>query len=215
MRPALLLALLALVALAGAASGPPARGACAAAVSWRGADYAGWAVRAPLPVGPDLGAGTAPACRDTIVVGRAPRPVTAPRPVALRAIAGVAPSLAVAVDGDRRTAYLASGTLPQLPSHPLHRAIYGRDDRPLETRGRDCAPAPAARGRVRGGGPIGEIALAPGAGPPVRALVDARTRVDPELLDGGAAGLVPGRRVAVGLLRCDGLLVARRVVPAG
>jgi hypothetical protein len=104
-------ALIAALALAPA----PASASCAAAVTWHGTTYAG--VGMSVPAGKALSGGERPGCTDVVVNGQ----VTgdAAQPVALRRIKRLAPELGVVADDGY--AYLALGTFPQLPGHPLHR----------------------------------------------------------------------------------------------
>jgi hypothetical protein len=192
-----------------------ASASCAATVTWRGVDYVGWAARSALAVGDSLGTGTVPACRDTIVVGGGARPPERGRSVDVLPISGVPARVAVAIAGGARTAYLAPGYLPQLREHPLHRALYGRADRPLETLGRRCGDAPAVRGRLVGAEP-GGLRVRRETGGTKRMLVDVRTRVAGLERD-GLPYLTPGARVRVETLRCDpsAELVARSVLREG
>jgi hypothetical protein len=207
---------LALAAVAvGAMDGGTARAACASTLTWRATTYTGWATRSPATLGERLGRGVVPACRDAIVIRPSGpdggRPVR-PRLVALRAIAGVDPAVAVAVDGDPRTAYLAPGYFPQLPGHPLHAAIYGSADRPLETLGRRCTSVAAFAGRALGSDPGALVARSPN-GRRTTVLLDVRTRVRGP----GRRGLphvAAGERVRITAVRCGADLVAREVAAA-
>jgi hypothetical protein len=108
--PATLLAALAAVALTPATAGA----SCVSAVSWNGATYVG--VGVPVSHGSALKGGERPACNDTIT--SPPTPPEQPAPVQLHRIKGMPTKLGVALDNE---AYLALGTLPQLPGHPLYR----------------------------------------------------------------------------------------------
>lgn len=90
---------------------------CAEAVEWDGVRYVsvGPVRDAPEP-GAALGEGEIPDCE---AGGRCAPPGESVEVVRLK---GVDPSVAV---GARNGVYLAPGTLPELPDHPLHDAVYG------------------------------------------------------------------------------------------
>jgi hypothetical protein len=126
--PATLLAVLAAAALIPASAGA----SCVSAVTWNGSAYAGVAL--PVAEGPGLDGGQRPPCNDT--PGQPPEHAT---PVELHRIKSVPAKLGVALEGE---AYLALGTLPQLPGHPLHRKW--RSSPPSER----CGSSFTVRGRV-------------------------------------------------------------------
>jgi hypothetical protein len=182
-------------------------GSCADAVRVHGEWLIGHtttALRGPLPA---LGArvrAEVPPCSDTN------GPPDASRTTTLRRLAGVAPAIALARAAGRgtRILYLGDGYLPALPSHPLHRAFYGTDTRPVATRGLRCRGAAAQTGRIEAGAIGGGLALAQRTW-----TVDARTRVDVPRAH-GMPRLAPGMRVRVAGVRCAGdpaVWVARRV----
>jgi hypothetical protein len=115
-------------------------GACAAAVSYRGALYVGIGHHRHLPARREqLAGGRAPACNDYEgSPGRA-------EPAFLRRLAGISPTVAVYARRPLPGVYLNAGSFAELPHHPLHRLIYGSGKRPVwRLRG----PACAVRGTV-------------------------------------------------------------------
>jgi hypothetical protein len=120
-RPILVLAF-GLIALLPAA---PAHASCALSVQFGGQAYSGSALAARDAAA--IAGGVIPGCKDTVVHDAGGADISPPEPdtpVALHRIAGVPARLAVAFDG---RAYLARGYLPQLASHPLHRAWAARN----------------------------------------------------------------------------------------
>jgi hypothetical protein len=103
--------------------------ACAAAVVRGGVTYYGTIVRRGVPRGASAGTGELPPCRDTNVASTEPA-----QTVDLDSIQGVDPELAVLVSSQPRTVYVAAGTFPQLPGHPLHALLYGSPAQPNERR---------------------------------------------------------------------------------
>jgi hypothetical protein len=98
----------------------PAQASCVATVRLGGVSYAGSSL--PAADGAALSGGVLPGCSDVVVhdaSGKDVSPREPDTPVALHRIHGVPAGLAVAFNG---RAYLARGYLPQLASHPLHRA---------------------------------------------------------------------------------------------
>lgn len=105
-------ALVPLALLAGCGTGAEQVGgssSCAASVRWHGRSYHGTHVPGrPLRPGRRLGRGVLPGCNDTGVTdvnGKLSEPDPAGVAV-VRRIRGVAPSHAVMLSGDRRTAYV-------------------------------------------------------------------------------------------------------------
>jgi hypothetical protein len=93
---------------------------CSSRQTWNGAEYTDDGLVRGLP---PTGAALRPAAvrqtceRETLTAHR---------------IAGVDPALAVRAGDDAGAAlWLAVGFYPQLPIHPLHRALYGAGDRPF------------------------------------------------------------------------------------
>jgi hypothetical protein len=95
---------------------------CAEAVEWNGIPYVSVGqVRERPERGAALGEGEIPDCE---AGGRCAPPDES---VQVFSLEGVDPSVAVAA---RDGVYLAPGTLPALPDHPLHDAVYGSRARP-------------------------------------------------------------------------------------
>jgi hypothetical protein len=111
---------------------------CAEAVEWNGVVYVsvGQVQEEPEP-GAALGEGEIPDCEGG---GRCAPAGESVEVVRLR---GVDPAVAV---GARDGVYLAPGTLPALPDHPLHDAVYGSPTSPSYRR--RCAEPFAFAGEV-------------------------------------------------------------------
>jgi hypothetical protein len=206
----LLLAALAGLAACGGGGGTVGSGAaCAAAVrlhgEWLLAATVDDQVRRRLPPLRGTVRAAQPPCNDTNGAHRSEGTVRR-----LRRLAGVSPAIALAeTDGRRIEAlYLGQDYLAVLAAHPLHRALYGSDGRPVATRGR-CRPAAALTGRI-GATALGDDAIAVGG----RSwAVDARTTADVPAV-GGMPRLAHGIRVRVAGVRCRGGWVARRISTA-
>ena len=114
---------------------------CAAVVVFDGITYWGNALREPLEPAEKLGPGVIPSCGDT-----SPPDPTPEQNVTVRALAGISPNVAVAVERDpttssgEHTVYLAPGYLVQSAAHPLHDTLYSSRDEPNEERGFECKP---------------------------------------------------------------------------
>jgi hypothetical protein len=95
---------------------------CEEAVEWSGTRYVSVGTKSPQPGrGALLGEGAIPDCG---VGGRCAPPGET---VAVFRVAGVDPAVAVAA---RDSVFLAPGTFPALPDHPLHGAVFGSPARP-------------------------------------------------------------------------------------
>lgn len=136
----------------------------------------------------------------------------------LTRLAGVAPEIALADDvqddGRVSVVYLGAWYFDALPSHPLHRALWGSNRRPLFTRHRECVRARPRTGRVdsRGSG-LGLFLNGHRRRSGWR--VDVRTVVRAPH-PAGMPRLRSGDRVRVTGVRCRGAgLVARRIVVTG
>jgi hypothetical protein len=206
-------------AAVGALAHPPVAPAasCLLSIHYRDASYAGVDPRYELP--PRVGrSGRAflPPCP-------APgQPIPPPTPRDVYRLRGVHP--AVAVTDTSGYAYLAEGFFPQLPSHPLHRALFGRAPAPDETARRGCFPARTVSGRVEAASAWGaslklRVTRAPAGFDPdgdgaVGFVTDGRTRVE-GLRRLGLPFVGRGRHVTVSAVRCPSTsgphLVARRI----
>lgn len=125
-----------------------ASAACAPTLSWRGHGYDGVALRRPavLRVGRRLATrARIPPCIDTVPP---PDPLPREEKVVVRRYRGVSPRLALRT-GDGGL-WVASGFFPQLPSHPLHEALYGpRPGVPDATKSGRCFGRRVVHGVVR------------------------------------------------------------------
>lgn len=214
-RISLLIAIFALAALAAA---PGASASCASGFAFGGAFYTPATVQSDLRMGQAVPGGILPGCDDVIVIGPSGErinPVPPDVPIELRAIAGVPTVLALARPGEPRSAYLAPGSLPQLPSHPLHRAIYGRRH-PVSARRADCL-APRTVTAVVGGAQtgIGPLAVQTRGGRTIGVAVERGTRVRGARRAGRHPYLRAGDRVTITGPRCgtgwSSVLVADRI----
>ncbi len=115
------------LALLGCGSETGYSGACAVAIRLEGARYV--AQRSlDVPVGAEVGQAVTASCEGQF----------GGRRVTVRRFGDVPPALAVAVAVDGEPGgYHAEGYLPVLRGHPLHRHMYGSDDRPAPRR-RGC-----------------------------------------------------------------------------
>lgn len=146
------IALLGVVVAAGAATvlgGPTesASASCVDSLSWRGTGYGGAAPKQPkvLKIGARLETkALIPPCIDTVP---APDPLPKAAKVVVRRYVGVPPQLALSTrDGG---VWVAEGYFPAMPSHPLHRAFYGRRPGvPDATRGIRCSRSRTVRAVV-------------------------------------------------------------------
>ena len=136
-----------LVALAWPAVTPAA---CPEGVELHGVFYVG--VPAPDTVKPGhrVRGGVRPGCNDYVEIDENGEAVPAKepdRPIEMRRIRGVPARIAVLVPDRPGRMYVARGFLPQLRSHPLHRAIYGAHG--ADERGRrECGEPQTVRGRL-------------------------------------------------------------------
>jgi hypothetical protein len=108
----------------------PAAAVCEDAIKRDGAWYAGASTHRSVDLG-GVRKAIRPGCDDFIVVGPDGRRQNPPPPdqeIKVRRISGVHPDVALAAS--RRRVYLAAGYLPELRSHPLHRAVWRRGDLP-------------------------------------------------------------------------------------
>ena len=205
---------------ASALAGPPdtALGSCAPGVNFDEAFYQHAETRKGVARGAGLHGGVLPGCDDTVVLGPQGQRLDHPEPdvpVELRRIRGVSPRLAVAIPGQPGV-FLAPGTFPELPGHPLHKALYGPRDAPDATMDRDCGPPHRVTGYLPfTPGPGGLMTLRTAEGLDVPVVVDANTRfrgarrvARQPVVSGGDALAVVGRRCADTFERP---LVARRI----
>lgn len=205
---------------ASALAGAPgeALASCAAGVNFGDAFYQHAETRKGVAKGAGLHGGVVPGCDDTVVLGPQGERLDPPEPdvpVELQRIRGVSAKLAVVRPGQPGV-FLAPGTFPELPGHPLHKALYGPRTAPDATTDRACG----ARHRVSG-----YLPYTPGAGGPmtlrtaegldVPIVVDAHTRfrgarrvARQPVVTGGDALAVVGRRCADAFAQP---LVARRI----
>lgn len=141
----------------------PASGSCAFVIEWNGVHYGELNIDQAPRFGPSLGEGAVPACDDTGSSGCSRLHGEDDQSIAIYRLRGVDPHVAFGALtpwGDRQP-FLAPGVFPELPSHPLHEAIYWSPRRPSERRGGwHCGePIPDLTGRVTvspaGGGFLG------------------------------------------------------------
>src|SRR3954447_5277813 len=130
----------------------PAAGSCAPFLKWRGHLCEGTGpLENPdaLRIGPRLSLlAKDPPCIDA---SPAPKPRPKPARVVVRQYQGVPPQLGLSWQG---SLYLAVGYFPQLPTHPLHAAIYGTDpDEPDATSHARCAGIHTISGKLRSSRP--------------------------------------------------------------
>ena len=178
---------------------------CIDAVRFDGSLYSGVQLRRPLSLAGTLH-GVRPACRDTV-----PSPPASDTPLALSRIAGVDPRVAVAIRGRPQVAYVVGGTFPQVPSFPLHRAVYDSARKPDECAGWTVGRPFSFVGRVREESLAFSMLQVRGARAERSYFVDARTRLGFP----ATRRLRAGTRVAVTAVTCrKGELhkvVARRI----
>jgi len=119
-----------------------ARGdSCPVTVRWNGVLYTDAQARfAVLEPGESLSDAMIPDCT---AGGRCAPPEDA---MAAFEISGVPPEAAVLVPDYYDGLFMAAGTFPQLPDHPLHEAVYGRPNRPDYRQ--ECGPTFAIEGAV-------------------------------------------------------------------
>ena len=145
MRTSIVVLALLVGAVPPAARPEPAAAICVAGIEWRGVLYERVQVRrAALPQpGARFGTGRVPGCND--VLSLPPEP---DRSTPLRRLGRVPPTLGFFADG---AGWAAPGFFPELPGHPLHRALYGsRPGVPNFTRRARCRRLGRYRGRVAG-----------------------------------------------------------------
>jgi hypothetical protein len=178
---------------------------CPVAVRWKDVVYEGHVARYAAPTrGASLGEGKIPHC------GTGGRCAPPEEEVGVFSLTGVPVDVAIAAPGleAEPLIFLAPGTFPALPDHPLHEAIFGSPARPIY--------------RQRCGEPfrlVGEVTQAtfslriraPEEVPEELETVedqfwlelDAQTRV--EGFDrNGVATIVEGQRIAVSARMCEG-----------
>ena len=198
---------------------------CAATVVWHGVTYSGSRTNAALAVGDRLADVRLPVCVDHTINGK---PVGGPAgaTVSLVQIQGVDSSIAVAVAGDNRTAYLAAGYFPQQRAFPLHSHFYGTPDDPNEL---DATCVPGKSYRIRGtvlSADFGYLRVKVGTGAGVDnaagrifgVLPDVHTRIESGL--GSPPHVDPGASLGIAVRECllpDGAnnpkLVATEIEP--
>ena len=205
-RVHLSLAIIAVAVLALSGAPPQAGASCTFGVSFKDAFYTHAETRKGVARGAGLNGGVRPGCDDTVVLGPDGQRLDEPEPdvpVVLQRVRGVSAKLAVSQPGVPGV-YLAPGTFPQLPRHPLHKALHGARRMPDETKDRVCGPAYRVRGVLRvtplAGGPL---SLTTREGLDVTVLVDAGTRLrgarrvaDQPVVAGGDDLTVTGRSCA-------------------
>jgi hypothetical protein len=138
-----------------------------------------------------------------------------PRAFTVAILRGVPPEVAVAeIQPGERTLYISEGFFLTHPSHPLHRWLFGRDDRPDQSRNRRCAPRAAQVGTVTHLEEFdGYLKLDVSDGTSV-VRIDARTVLDVRR-EFGVPRVRVGDRVRVEAVRCGPYrTVARRVSAA-
>jgi hypothetical protein len=124
-----------------------AAASCVAAIKFDGALYVHAPTQAPVVTDVAVPGGVVPGCDDTVVLGPNGEPLGEPEPdlpIDLRRVRGVPVALAVAQPG-LSGVFLAPGTLPELPGHPLHRQLYGSRSEPNARRGGACGPRHVVR----------------------------------------------------------------------
>jgi hypothetical protein len=119
-----------------------ARGdSCPVTIRWKDAVYAGAEPRfTELEMGVRLREARIPDCT---AGGRCAPPEET---IAAFAVGGVPPEAAVLVPDYYGGLFIAAGTFPELPDHPLHEALYGRPNRPTYRQG--CGPVFVMEGTV-------------------------------------------------------------------
>lgn len=195
-----------------------ALGSCARGVNFGDAFYQHAETRKGVAQGASLHGGVVPGCDDTVVLGPRGERLDAPAPdvpVELQRIRGVSAKLAVVLPGQPGV-FLAPGTFPELPGHPLHKALYGSRTAPDAMADRDCGPPHRVTGYLPyTPGPGGHMTLRTADGIDVPVAVDANTRfrgarrmARQPVVSGGDALAVVGRRCADAFARP---LVAQRI----
>ena len=214
-----LLAATATIAAATLAGAPgPAVASCTAGVSFKDVFYEHAETRNTVARGSGLPGGVVPGCDDTVVLGPQGQRLDPPEPdtpVELQRIRGVPARLAVVRPGQPGV-FLAPGTFPELPGHPLHKALYGSRDAPAATKDRVCGPPHRVTGYLPFTPAAGSaMTLRTAEGLDVPVVVDARTRfrgaqrvARQPVVSGGDALAVVGRRCADAFERP---LVAQRI----
>jgi hypothetical protein len=120
-------AVTATLALTGVLASVALGDSCVEAVRWNDVLYVGVTTAdARLERGGRLGEGEIPDCTAS---GRCAPPEER---TAVFAVTGVAPEIAIASPawGNESGIFLAPGTFPALPDHPLHEALYGSAEKP-------------------------------------------------------------------------------------
>ena len=199
------LAALTAAGLAGAAG--DAGASCAAGVSFDGVFYTQTQTRDGVARGASVQGGVQPGCDDVVVLGPDGQRLDEPEPdvpVELLRIRGVSTKLAV-TRPDQPGVFLAPGTFPQLPRHPLHTALHGSRRAPDATEDRSCGPRTRHRGVLLATPPAGgEIALTTSAGLDLPVIVDARTRFRGARRVAGQPVVAAGDALTVTGRRCAG-----------
>ena len=114
----------------------PAYGSCALTVEWKDVSYVSVSLTRELKIGPSLGIGAFPPCRDTAGAGCQEEYA---EPATIFAVPDVLPEVAVAVAGEARTIFLAPGYFAYLPGEALHDVMFGPDrSRPDWRKGVRC-----------------------------------------------------------------------------
>jgi hypothetical protein len=131
--------------IAGAINAPRGEAACAATVTWHDLTYMGYGDGNRAEAGRRLAdPATEPGCSDVVINGAVPD--VPDKQIAVRAIRGVSPMIAISGES---SVYVNASTFVQLPSHPLHK-LYGTGRPPIRT-GPSC--------RVKGRAVVGQGAF--------------------------------------------------------
>jgi hypothetical protein len=159
---------------------------CAGRFAWRGQEYFGTGgFHDPPPTGAALSPkGRTYFCDDA-------HPTTAYR------IQGVDPLLALRDGpGARPTIWLAEGSFPQRPDHPLHHALFGTENQPYRA-------GDHHRCTFHGHVTHARFDLsATDASGPARIIIDARTHITGAPEHAGQPFLLPGTPLSISARRC-------------
>jgi hypothetical protein len=178
---------------------------CAVAVRWNDVVYEGRPARYTTPErGASLGEGEIPHC------GTGGRCTPPEEEVGVFSLTGVPVDVAIAAPGleAEPRVFLAPGTFPTLPDHPLHEAIFGSPAKPNYRR--RCAEQFGFRGevtqasgtlRIRSADPVPEQLVEDDDGQ-VWLELDVESQI--EGFDrNGIATIVEGERIAVSARMCE------------
>ena len=173
---------------------------CPVTIRWKDTVYTDLTARFAAPErGAPLDGATIPDCT---AGGRCAPPE---EEVVAFELAGVPTEVAVLVPEYFDGLFIAAGTFPELPGHPLHEAVFGRPSRPDYRQG--CGAAFRLEGTVNLASPLridvsgSEVELDEDEG--TWLVVDSRTRVD-GFDRNGIATLEPGDEIVVRAQACEG-----------